>query len=533
MARFAATLLVAAGASLAVARPASAQTSTSGPARSLTATTPLDPWPQYAGNAQHTAVSRYAAQPLNRILWSTPVDERPQYSGPDLLIHYTPPLLSQGGTVVLPVKTRASDGFVLRGFDAATGVKNWEIPSKFATPPAGWTPVCPAALLRSTFSSAFVRSTLGSILGGTPIATPTAGVVADSGGRLIYVPDVDATTPMAMTYVFYGEAHYKAHPTPYDNHVFINTPITVDAKGVCFFGVQVTGHTPLGLQSGLVRMQQDGIAQYLPIQTIVSGYGGKIATNCGPALSNDGALLYVALNGAAPKLIAVDTQTLALVYEADLRDPSTGNSAVIIDESTATPMVGPDGDVYYGILENPWFSNNDRGYMLHFDSKLVQKPYSGDFGWDDTAAVVPADAVPSYHGHSSYLILTKYNNYYGIGTGDGKNKVAILDPNQSMGGTTPFLMKEILTVLGVTPDPGTNGGVREWCINSAVVDPSTRAAILNSEDGTAYRWDFTINRLSQSIPLTAGIGEAYTTTEIGADGHAYAISNATLFVLGQ
>ncbi len=37
--------------------------------------------------------------------------------------------------------------------------------------------------------------------------------------------------------------------------------------------------------------------------------------------------------------------------------------------------------------------------------------------------------VPQYTGTSSYLLLTKYNNYAGAGTGDGGNRMAILDPN--------------------------------------------------------------------------------------------------------
>lgn len=63
--------------------------------------------------------------------------------------------------------------------------------------------------------------------------------------------------------------------------------------------------------------------------------------------------------------------------------------------------------------------------------------------------------VPSYTGSSPYLLMTKYNDYYGIGGGTGLNKMAVLDPDATE--TDPVtgatVMKEVLTILGPTPDP--------------------------------------------------------------------------------
>jgi hypothetical protein len=98
-------------------------------------------------------------------------------------------------------------------------------------------------------------------------------------------------------------------------------------------------------------------------------------------------------------------------------------------------------------------------------------------------------------------------------------------------------MKEVITVTGPTPDPtfrpAQPNAVKEWCINSAAVDPFSQSALINNEDGVLYRWDFTTNTLTQSVVLTPGIGEAYTPTLIGPDGTVYAINNATLFAVGQ
>jgi len=135
--------------------------------------------------------------------------------------------------------------------------------------------------------------------------------------------------------------------------------------------------------------------------------------------------------------------------------------------------------------------------------------------------------------------MTKYNNYAGIGTGDGVNKIAILDPNDTE--PDPVLpptpvMKEILTIKGVTKDPNFPqfpNAVREWCINMAAIDPVTKTVLANSEDGKLYRWDLTNNTFAQRITLTGGVGEAYTPTVIGTDGTAYAINDAVLFALGK
>jgi hypothetical protein len=197
--------------------------------------------------------------------------------------------------------------------------------------------------------------------------------------------------------------------------------------------------------------------------------------------------------------------------------------------------VGPDGDVYFGVIESNIGAHNGRGWLLHFDATLAQVKTPGSFGWDDTASIVPASMVASYTGTSVYLVATKYNNYAGFGTGDGKNRMAVLDPNQSQADFISGnpVMKEVLTILGPTADPDYAGAVKEWCINTVAIDPLTHSILVNSEDGFLYRWDLSTNLFSEKIALTSGLGEAYTPTLIGADGAVYAINNAILFSVGQ
>ena len=147
-------------------------------------------------------------------------------------------------------------------------------------------------------------------------------------------------------------------------------------------------------------------------------------------------------------------------------------------------MVGPDNDVYFGIFGNP--ANGSRGFMLHFSSDLTVEKAPGGFGWDNTAAVVPASMVPSYTGTSSYLLFTKYNNYANAGndSGDGVNRIALLDPNATQvdahaSSNGMLIMREVLTVIGPTAAVETRSAslpdaVREWCINTAAVNPATK-----------------------------------------------------------
>ena len=123
--------------------------------------------------------------------------------------------------------------------------------------------------------------------------------------------------------------------------------------------------------------------------------------------------------------------TLSPLSRVALVDPATGTPARITGDSTSSPTVGPDGDVYFGVLEPTRGAHNSRGWLLHFNAALDQSKVPGSFGWDNTPSIVPATAVPSYTGPSTYLLAIKYNNYAGSGTGDGQNRMAIVDPSRS------------------------------------------------------------------------------------------------------
>jgi hypothetical protein len=491
----------------------------------------------FAGNAQHTAEFQPTAQNLSVIRWHTPVDLNPQYSGGSLLIHYGAPLITSANSVLVPVKTGASNGFEVNAYNGATGAFMYTESTDYILPNHNWTP---------SYSP-------------TLVITPSESRLyyAGAGGTIYYIDNPDSSTaPTPVHQVFYTSlANYQANAAAYNAAIFIDTPITADANGDIFFGFRVQGTAPAPLsttQSGFARIDPNGNATYVLAGTAASDSNIALDTHgSAPALSNDGSTLYVLVKSPSTSyygyLLGLNTTTLATTYKVFLSDPRPGvGNAGILDDSTASPMVAPDNTVFVGVFAPNY--DGSRGWMLHFSANLATEYTPAAFGWDDTDAIVPASMVPEYTGTSSYLIFTKYNNYASTETGstggDGVNMVAILDPYSSQtdlrnDGTPPIqVMREVLTVPGPTPDPGNIGSatphaVREWCINTAAVDPSLGAIFFPSEDGNLYEWSIAQNSLTQSINLGTGIGEAYVPTEIGPDGTVYSINNAILYAIGN
>jgi hypothetical protein len=474
-------------------------------------------WPTFGGDAQHAAMAAVAAQPLTRILWQTAVDVAPQYGGGGayLLTHYGSPVITARNTVMIPVKTTATGGFRFEARAGSTGTLLWSASSDYVVPPHNWFPSYNLTLTQNG-----------------RVYAPGAG------GKLYFRDDVDSATGTVQTAVFYGAATYAASTAQLDAAIIINTPLTIDSAGNVFFGFIATTPNPANLVSGFARLTANGTGTWISATTAASDAAiDRPAMNSAPALSRDGAVVYVAVSNALGQgyLLGLDSATLTPLARVPLLDPITGVRAFVSPDGTASPTVGPDGDVYFGVLESSRPAHNYRGWLLHFNGALTQTKIPGGFGWDDTPSIVPAAAVPSYAGTSAYLLMTKYNNYGGAGSGDGKNRMAILDPGTSAPDriTGNPTMLEVLTVLAPTPDPGYPGGVKEWCVNTAVVDPLTKSVLVNNEDGQMYRWNLATNTLSEQIRFTNGLGESYTPTAIGPDGVVYAINNAVLFAVGR
>ncbi|HVQ39845.1 MAG TPA: Ig-like domain-containing protein [Pyrinomonadaceae bacterium] len=472
----------------------------------------------FAGNPQHTSVYSVPAQNLNAIKWTANIDFNNTAPA-----HYGAPLVTLSNTVLVPVKI-ANNRFRVDAFNGANGTLKYTTASDYVLPASSWIPVYNPCITTGAFG--------------------TRMYYAGIGGTLWHIDNPDSNTPgPPVREVFYTTLNnYNLNAGAYNSTIFINSPITADAAGNVYFGFRVQGTAPAPLstsQSGFARIDPSGQATYV-LAGVVTGDStiDQVSHNVAPALSNDGTTLYVVAKGSSAKLLGLDSATLMTKYSVFLRDPRNGNSATVNDLGTASPMVAPDGDVYFGVLAP---NTASRGFLLRFSGDLSVVKTPGAFGWDYTPGIVPASAVPSYTGSSPYLLFTKYNDYP-FADGSGVNKVALLDPNATQIDPHPSAnglveMREVLTVIGPTPDPDPDPNtfphaVKEWCINAPAVNPSTNSVFFTSEDGHSYRWNLATNTLIQAVVLTPGILEPYVPTVIGPDGTVYTLNGGTLFALG-
>jgi hypothetical protein len=480
---------------------------------------PAVEWAGYAGNAQHTAIARTQPQPFDRIRWKVKVDLS-QANPKFLPIHYGSPMITTANTILVPTTVSAKAGFRIVAYSGTNGARRWSLNTDWKPP------------LAASGRGAF-ETPLPAVL------TPSASLaVAGAGGTILLRPHANDTSAAVRRLVFYGAGNWKSHRSAFNKAVQISTPLTAGPDGSIYFGFTVTGSTPNHLTSGIARVAPNGRGTWISALAAAGAKNFKnVAFSCAPALSPDGKTVYITVTGPGGILVGLNAATLKPRYHVLLKDPTSGGLAMISPSSSASPTVGPDGDVYFGVLENPFPKHDDRGWLLHFNATLTKTKTPGSFGWDDTVSVLPATALPGYHGKSTYLLVSKYNNYLHVGPhGDGHNEVAVLDPTVSQ--KDPYasvqVMKAVRTVLSPVQVPKDPAGARyEWCINSAAVDTADDSVFVNSEAGIMYRWDLATNKLAEKIRLNGPLPEAYTPTIVGPDGTIYAINDANLYAIGS
>src|SRR5262249_21466757 len=276
-------------------------------------------------------------------------------------------------------KTGANSGFEVTARNGATGNLLWTQTTDYTLPPHDWLP---------PFG---------------PTLTPSGRLYyAGNGGTVYYCnnPDSQGATVSGQL-AFYGIANYRGNPGAYNSTVFIDTPITSDNAGNIYFGFMVTGTNPSGLVGGgIARIDANGNGSYVMAWSAANDSNiSRVGLSAAPALSNDGATLYVAVNNTNQYygyLLALNSTTLATQHRVFLHDPRNSNGAGLIDDSTATPMVAPDNTVFFGVFGNPY--NGSRGFLRHFSADLSTSDVLGAFGWDGPPSLVLASLVACYHG---------------------------------------------------------------------------------------------------------------------------------------
>ncbi|PYT08768.1 MAG: hypothetical protein DMF60_03980 [Acidobacteria bacterium] len=212
--------------------------------------------------------------------------------------------------------------------------------------------------------------------------------------------------------------------------------------------------------------------------------------------------------------------------------------ARVIDDSTSSPVVLPDGSVLYGAYTRYNFA---QGHLMKFSS-TGQFLAAYLFGWDVTPGV--------YSHGGGYSIVTK-ENHYAAGSYCNDERVCPSDrtattPNDPEQYFITQLNQNLLpewqfkntNTLSCTRQPdGTvtcvddHANSFEWCVNALGID-ADGVVFANSEDGNI----FAINQggtLSQKMFLQLAIGAAYTPMTIGPDGKIYTQNFGHLFVVGN
>ena len=196
----------------------------------------LSGWPGFAYNAQHSARSPSAAQPLLQVHWQTPVDLQPTGGG----VHYASALVTARSNVLVTVKTQSGGAFRVDCRKGSTGALLWSQTTDYVLPPHSWTPSCASTL------------------------TPNDSLVMPAiGGTLLVRYSADIVNSGFVRQAFFGIGNYNAAPSTYNTVVKISTPITADARGNLFFGFLVTGPNPAGLLSGLARVGANGSGTWI------------------------------------------------------------------------------------------------------------------------------------------------------------------------------------------------------------------------------------------------------------------------------
>jgi hypothetical protein len=197
-------------------------------------------------------------------------------------------------------------------------------------------------------------------------------------------------------------------------------------------------------------------------------------------------------------------------------DPSdnTPGAGRALDDSSSSPLVAPDGSVFYGAYTR---YNYAQGHLMHFSATgTYLSAYR--FGWDITPAIFPRA--------TGYSIITKENHYPAGSYCDDSSHCPSVRRATDPSGYFVTRLDESLAVEWQVRNPNNF----EWCVNGPAIDRDG-VSYVNAEDGFLYAIG-PDGKIRQSIMLTDALGQAYTPVAIDDSGRVYAEKAGMLFVTG-
>ena len=530
-------------------------------------------WPQWGRNAEHTGFASAKGQAPDRILGSflyDPLaDQISRDAGGELLVHYMTPLVDDGDVFIMsrgasrwascrdtppPCGTqlwsRMQWGVTKLSSRQGGLTSRWTALSTWTPPPvsaSGWEPVFHPAL-RGRYL--YMPGGAGSLLKfnrrtGELIATIQPFGETDTNRYVISPLTVDAAGAVYYTVVQLDAAQPWQSDVREAWLIKVNSAVETQTEGTQ--KISFAELLPQAPVDGCVTTFSQKDLPWPPSRdasppALPCG-GQRPGVNAAPAVAPDGTIYVVSrshLNPAYSYLVAL-TSDLTLKWAASLRDrlhdgcdivlPPSGTlggcragaltgvdpatnappAGRILDESTASPAIAPDGSIYFGALTR---YNYDRGHLFHFDSA---GGFLGtyDFGWDMTPAIFEHDGTWSVIMKDNHYPVGSYCGLPGFcGQGDAKYFLTSLTP-------------DLRTEWTYQPD----GEPLEWCVNMVAVDRAG-TVFANSEDGNVYAVDASGKQLGH-IFLRLAIGAAYTPIAIGENGVVYAQNAGALFAVGD
>jgi hypothetical protein len=428
-------------------------------------------WLQFGRNGQHSGYQpSVIGQPLDAIRLVMTNDTQP-HSFID--IHYAVPMPDAAGNIYISFRDPGPP-LSVKQIDES-GAVHWTYASDWVPPPSGWEPV-----FHPVIANGYVYAP--GAYGAIHVLSPTDGSLLFDIASYDIPPDPNIRNQLRTT-------------------VFVSGVPTIADDGTLYYSVYALANNPLGLVSHLVQVTVDGTISSVSYAALTGDSQQRPPLNAAAAVAPDGTVYIGSTRGNAPGWLVAVNPDLSLKWMASTAsDPN--HQANLIDLSTSSPMVAPDGRIYYGGHNGNGLS---QGYMYEFSPDGQFLAYF-DFGWDTTPAIFPdPDGDPTH-----YYLVQKYNRY-----GDGRYWVTALDPN-----TNPMTIVWQWELVG-----------NEFCINAPAVD-QTGAVYVLGEDGYLYRIAWGAQNVTR-VFLDRAISAAYTPVSLGPDGTVYALNNGKVFVVGS